>query len=151
MKKLIIILLFLLLILFISPIPSLSYIEQGCIAPRGVVCTGGFRKVVVLKNSILRRIISKSLTKRYPKYGYASDFSWVAGRIEFYELEGGCTILEFSNDTNAPHHGLLAISKEQAGQYDLIEGRYVVLEGKLGESRFSMSCPPQNYIIERIL
>lgn len=96
----------------------------------------------------------KTFTNTYPKYGHASDYSWVAGKIEHYNLEGGCLYIMFSEkeNNNDNYYGLLTINpQELARKKGLKQDDLVVLKGKLGKLKFSMSCPPQLYETEEIL
>lgn len=159
MKKIKLILLVILLlsaIIFFSPWPYLSYQETGCEDNRpDVVCTR-FKRTINFSSSFFQKIIINIKTKKYPQYGYAPDFSWVAGKVEYRNLEGGCFILNFDKKppslegSSLPFHGLLALGNQQGPRFDLQPNSYVIIFGKLGESKFSMSCPPQNYIIEKV-
>ena len=144
-------------IILFSPQPYINYQETGCEDNNPRVACTDFKKVINFSNSIFQKIIINQRTIKYPQYGYASDLSWVAGKIEYENIEGGCYILNFDkethsrNDSKPPFYGLLALGKNQGHQFDLQSNSYVVLLGKLGKSQFSMACPPQNYIIEKVI
>lgn len=89
----------------------------------------------------------------YPKYGYSPDYSWIAGRIEYYDLEGGCYSIIFSNeDSETNYHGKLSIQPQSlVKEKGLKEGDFVILKGKIGKPKFSMACYPINYEVGEIL
>ena len=88
--------------------------------------------------------------KSYPKYGHSQDFSWVSGRLKYESLEGGCWTILFSEtpETADIYNGILAL--RNAGSYELKDEEFVVIEGKVIGSKFSMNCPPNIYQITNI-
>jgi len=95
-------------------------------------------------------------SQTYPKYGYSPDYSWIAGKLSFQPLEGGCWTLTFSEtqkDTSN-YFGLFGLDLTQVKSkrpLDLTDGAFVVVIGKIKESKVSMSCPPNIYQAEIVL
>ena len=154
--KIILLIIFLLsIIILFFPQPYIDNQEVGCEDNNPEVMCTNFKKVLKFSDSFFQKIIQTKKTKKYPQYGFAPDFSWVAGKVKYENLEGGCFYLDFDKETHSgdgsrPFYGLLALGNEQGHQFDLQPNSHVILFGKLGKSQFSMACPPQNYIIEKI-
>lgn len=141
-----------LLALILSPIPYFEKEDRWCLSDPPKLCsTKGWHLGPSLWQKISRQL--EKPVSAYPKYGYSPDFSWIAGRIEYYDLEGGCYSIIFSNESSETnYHGRLSIQPQSlVKEKGLKEGDFVVLKGKIGETKFSMACYPTNYEAEEIL
>lgn len=92
----------------------------------------------------------------YPQYGHAPDYSWVTGKLGVYTLEGGCTTLTFSETQRdeGNYFGIFALELSQAKkvpEFDLKNGIFVVVTGKIKGQKFSMACPQNIYQVDGII
>jgi|SRR5579864_6844563 len=71
------------------------------------------------------------VTARFPAYGHAPDFSWIAGRLVRSLPAGQCTYVLFSTRPDEPWGGRIALSApaELLAQYP--DGDMVVVTGTL--------------------
>jgi len=69
-------------------------------------------------------------TGDYPAFGYAPDFSWIAGRLLRSAPAGLCTYVVFSSHPGAPWGGRIALANA-ASSAAFPDGAMVVVEGEI--------------------
>ena len=84
----------------------------------------------------------------YPAFGFAADFSWIAGRIVRAAPAGQCTYVKYATRPGAPWGGRLAIVETPvADQFP--DGDMVVVTGTL-EDRLPTACGSPAYAVRTI-
>ncbi|MFH1955691.1 MAG: hypothetical protein ABIJ36_02130 [Patescibacteria group bacterium] len=90
----------------------------------------------------------------FPKYGHSENFSWVAGKLIYHSIEGGCWTLEFEENRTTQteeYHGVLALKIPNRLITRFKHSTYVVVYGKVVGQNFSMACPPTIYEVNDIV
>jgi len=93
------------------------------------------------------------INRSYPKYGHSEDFSWVAGKLTYNSLEGGCWTLHFEEDKSTQteeYNGILSLKIANNLITQFKNNEFVVVYGKVIGQKFSMACPPNIYEVSDI-
>lgn len=132
--------------------PVKQSIEQLRIKIIGEISKSDPTKIAIPKNGKEKKPISPAVDE-YPQYGHAQNYSWIAGKVEVVEIEGGCIFVIFSEQgTQENYFGRFTIQpQELAKEHSLKKGDFIVLKGKAGKPKFSMACPTNRYETEEIL
>ena len=65
---------------------------------------------------------SGGISSSYPKTGHASDYSWIAGQVQFTKIQGGCVFVRTADESFAPSGAGWDDSKVQNGNYVVVFG-----------------------------
>lgn len=137
------------LLLIVAPLPYISRVPANCIQPINGACIN-YQNAIQFSEPLILSLVKRT---QNIKYEHTNNFSRVAGKILYSNLEGGCTILIFDDnkDLEEPYFGRFTISEEDKGKFDFRNNQYVVLQGKPIKLPFSMSCPQYGYAIEKVI
>lgn len=78
--------------------------------------------------------------------GHAPDFSWVVGRLEWADFEGGFWVLRFGDD-GAEHRGELVLGTPQKLK-DARTGDLVRIQGSIAAEQFGFQMAGTRYDVE---
>lgn len=87
------------------------------------------------------------------RYGYAQDYSWISGQLQYNSLEGGCWSIKFSDKEGSAdnYYGIFGLEFDNPQKVNkLKDGDFVTLTGKVKGQKFSMSCPQNIYSVTNI-
>ena len=85
-------------------------------------------------------------TGDYPMYGYAADFSWIAGKVQ---RDLTCSYLNFGDGRGTFWGGRIALSASTDQMGMLRDGDTIVAKGQLTRLAYG-SCGSPSYVISSI-
>lgn len=81
-------------------------------------------------------------TGRYPAFGHAPDFAWIAGRLIRSSPAGQCTYVIFSTGRGQPWGGRIALESSAQEIERFPDGDMVVVNGALDSGALSVCGEP---------